>query len=79
MSILITAAIGILAGFIAGKIMKGGGLGLFGDLIVGLIGGLLGGYLARLAGLGGYGLLGQIVIAIIGACILLWFIRLFKK
>jgi len=79
MYILITAAIGIVAGFLAGKIMKGRGFGLVGDLVVGLIGGLLGGFLAGLIGLGSYGLIGQIVIAVAGACILLWLLRLFKK
>jgi len=79
LSLLITALIGIFAGFIAGKIMKGKGFGLFGDLIVGLIGGLLGGWLAGLVGLGGNGYIVRIVIAIIGACILLWLVRLFKR
>jgi uncharacterized membrane protein YeaQ/YmgE (transglycosylase-associated protein family) len=78
-SILITAAIGIVAGFIAGRIMKGRGFGLLGDLIIGLIGALLGGWLAGFIGLVAYGLGGQIVIAILGACILLWLIRLFKR
>ena len=79
MSLLITALIGIAAGFLAGKIMKGRGFGLVGNLIVGLVGGVLGGFLAGLIGLGGHGLIGQIVLAVIGACILLWLIRLIKK
>ena len=79
MSILITAAIGIVAGFIAGKIMKGRGFGFLGDLVIGLLGGLLGGFLAGLIGLRAYGIIGQIVIAVLGACILLWLIRLIKK
>ena len=79
MSLLITAVIGIVAGFIAGKIMKGSGFGFLGNLVVGLIGGLLGGFLAGLIGLAAYGLIGQIVIAIAGACILLWLVQLIKK
>jgi uncharacterized membrane protein YeaQ/YmgE (transglycosylase-associated protein family) len=79
MSILILAAIGIVAGFIAGRIMKGSGFGLFGDLVVGLLGGLLGGWLAGKVGLAHYGIIGQIIVAVIGACILLWVIRLFKR
>ena len=78
-SLLITAAIGLVAGFIAGRIMKGRGFGLLGDLIVGLLGGLLGGWLAGLIGLAAYGIIGRIIIAILGACILLWVIRLFRR
>ena len=79
MSLLITAVIGIVAGFIAGKIMKGSGFGFLGNLVVGLIGGLLGGFLAGLIGLAAYGLIGKIVIAVAGACILLWLVQLIKK
>ncbi len=71
--------IGILAGWIAGKIMRGGGFGLLGDLIVGVIGSLLGSFIFGLLGLGAYGLIGRLVVAIIGAIILLWLIRLIKK
>ena len=78
-SILITAVIGLVAGFLANMIMKGSSFGLVGCLIVGLIGGLLGGFLAGMIGLGTYGLIGQIVIAVIGACILLWLLRVIKK
>ena len=77
--ILVTAAIGLIAGFLAGKIMKGSGFGLLGDLVVGLLGGVLGGFLIGLLGLGTYTIVGQIVVAIIGACILLWLLRLIKK
>lgn len=71
--------IGILAGWIAGKIMRGRGFGLLGDLIVGVIGSLLGSFIFGLLGLGAYGLLGRLVVAVIGAVILLWLIRLIKR
>lgn len=71
--------IGILAGWIAGKIMRGKGFGLLGDLVVGVIGSLLGSFIFGLLGLGAYGLIGRLVIAIIGAVILLWLVRLIKK
>lgn len=71
--------IGILAGWIAGKIMHGRGFGLLGDLIVGVIGSLLGSFIFGLLGLGAYGLIGRLVVAIIGAVILLWLIRLIKR
>lgn len=71
--------IGILAGWIAGKIMRGSGFGLLGDLIVGVVGSLLGSFIFGLLGLGAYGLIGRLVVAVIGAIILLWLIRLIKR
>ena len=78
-SIIVLAVIGIVAGFLAGTIMKGGGFGLVGDLIVGLIGALLGGFLFGLLGIAFGGIVGEIVVAVIGACILLWLLRFIKK
>ena len=71
--------IGILAGWIAGKIMHGKGFGLRGDLVVGVVGSLLGSFVFGLLGLGAYGLIGRLVVAVVGAVILLWLIRLIKK
>lgn len=71
--------IGILAGWIAGKIMRGKGFGVVGDLIVGVIGSLLGSFIFGLLGLGAYGLVGRLVVAVVGALILLWLIRIIKK
>jgi uncharacterized membrane protein YeaQ/YmgE (transglycosylase-associated protein family) len=71
--------IGILAGWIAGKIMRGSGFGLLGDLIVGVIGSLLGSFIFGLLGLAAYGLIGRLVVSVIGAVILLWLIRLIKR
>ena len=70
--------IGIIAGWLAGKIVKGGGFGLIGDLIVGVIGSFIGGYLFNFLGLSTYGTIGGIITATIGAVLLLWIIRLFK-
>ena len=71
--------IGIAAGWLAGQIMKGGGYGLVGDLIVGIIGALLGGWLFGLAGVAAGGLIGQLVVATIGAILLIFLLRLIKK
>ncbi|MFI5126987.1 MAG: GlsB/YeaQ/YmgE family stress response membrane protein [Candidatus Acidiferrales bacterium] len=71
--------IGILAGWIAGKLMRGSGFGLLGDLIVGVVGSLLGNFIFGLLGLGAYGLIGRLVVAVIGALFLLWLIRLIKR
>ena len=71
--------IGIAAGWLAGQIMKGGGYGLVGDLVVGVIGALLGGWLFGLAGIAAAGLFGQLVVATIGAIVLILLLRLIKK
>ena len=71
--------IGIAAGWLAGQIMKGGGYGLVGDLIVGVIGALLGGWLFGLAGIAAGGLIGQLVVATIGAIVLILLLRLITK
>lgn len=72
--------IGLAAGWLAGQIMKGGGFGVLGDIIVGVIGALLGGYLFSALGLfPGGGLFGSLVVATVGAIILLFLIRLIKR
>jgi uncharacterized membrane protein YeaQ/YmgE (transglycosylase-associated protein family) len=64
--------VGLIAGFLASRVMRGGGYGLIGDIVVGLIGAFIGGWLAGLLGIGGSSsLIVTIVIAFIGACILL--------
>ena len=73
-----TIIVGIIAGFLAGKIMKGSGYGVLMDLVLGLLGGLLGGFLAGSLGLGGGGLIWSILIATIGAIILVWLVRLIQ-
>jgi len=70
--------IGILAGWLAGKIMRGRGFGLLGDLVVGIVGSLIGGFVFSLLGLASYGLIGSIVVATVGAILLLYLIRLIK-
>jgi uncharacterized membrane protein YeaQ/YmgE (transglycosylase-associated protein family) len=71
--------IGLLAGWLAGKIMKGTGYGLIGDLIVGVIGAFLGSWIFGLLGIAAWGFLGSLVTATVGAVVLLWLIRFFKK
>ena len=70
--------IGLLAGFIASRIMKGGGFGLLGDLVLGVLGAFFGSFLFRVVGLAAYGLIGQLVMATVGAAVLLALIRLIK-
>jgi uncharacterized membrane protein YeaQ/YmgE (transglycosylase-associated protein family) len=71
--------IGIVAGWLTGKLMRGAGFGMFVDMIVGLIGALVGGFLSSHLGFGGvseHGLIGSIIIATIGAVILTLLLRL---
>jgi uncharacterized membrane protein YeaQ/YmgE (transglycosylase-associated protein family) len=74
-----TIVIGILAGFIASKLVSGSGKGLLIDLILGIVGSVLGGWIFTLLGLGAYGLVGQLIMAVVGAVILLLIIRAIKR
>jgi len=67
--------IGILAGFLAGKIMRGRGFGILIDLLLGIVGSILGGFLFGVLGLYSAGLVGQLVVATVGAMLLLYLIR----
>jgi uncharacterized membrane protein YeaQ/YmgE (transglycosylase-associated protein family) len=79
-NLIVFLVIGIVAGFLAGKIMKGSGFGILGDLVVGIIGAVLGGWLFGTLGVGmGGGIIGAIIVATIGAMLLLFVVRLVKK
>ena len=77
-AIVIWLLIGLVAGFLASVVMRGGGYGVVGDIVVGIVGAFIGGFLANLLGLGASGLLGSIIIAFIGACILIALLRAFS-
>jgi uncharacterized membrane protein YeaQ/YmgE (transglycosylase-associated protein family) len=80
MDFLVFLLVGAIAGWLAGKLMKGRGFGLVGNIIVGLIGGLLGGWLLGALGAPiGSGVVGQILTSLIGASTLLFGIGLIKK
>jgi uncharacterized membrane protein YeaQ/YmgE (transglycosylase-associated protein family) len=79
MNLLWFLIIGITAGWLAGQLMKGGGYGLIGDLVIGVIGAFLGGWLLGALGIVAGGLIGSLVTATIGAVVLLFLIRLIKK
>lgn len=78
-SLLIFLAIGAVAGWLAGTIMKGGGFGLLGNIIVGVIGAFIGGWVFGLLGLSVNGLIGSLITAVAGAAILLFIVGLIKK
>lgn len=80
MNLLWFLVVGVIAGWLAGKLVKGGGFGLVGDLAVGVVGAFIGGFLFNSLGASaGGGLIGSIVVATIGAVILLVVVRLIKR
>lgn len=78
-SLLVFLAIGAVAGWLAGTIMKGGASGLLGNMVVGVIGAIVGGSLFSLLGISTSGLIGSIITATVGAILLLFIVGLFKK
>jgi uncharacterized membrane protein YeaQ/YmgE (transglycosylase-associated protein family) len=69
--------VGLIAGFLTGKLMKGSGYGAIGDIIVGIVGAVLGGFLMqRLGYAGSGGLIYTVCVAIVGAVILTLLLRL---
>lgn len=81
MELITYLIVGAIAGWLAGVVVKGGGFGLIGDIIVGIVGGLLAGWLsAHVLNISvGSGIIGQIITSAIGAIILLLIIRLVKR
>ena len=77
--IIIFLVIGAVAGWLAGLIMKGGGFGLVGDIVVGIIGSVIGGWLFSLLGIAAGSLIGEIIAAVVGAIILIAILRLVKR
>ena len=75
-SILVWIVIGLLAGWLSGKLTRGAGFGLAGDLCLGLAGGVIGGWIFALLGIGNYGYIGSLVAATVGAILLLALARL---
>jgi len=79
-SLIAFLLIGAVAGWLAGLLMRGGGFGLLGNIVVGIIGAFVGGFLFGLAGLSaGGGLIGSLITAVVGAAALLFIVGLFKK
>ena len=76
--LLISLAIGALAGWIAGIIMKAKG-GIIFNIILGVVGGAVGGFVLGLVGISFFGFLGTIIRAVAGACILIAVARLITK
>jgi uncharacterized membrane protein YeaQ/YmgE (transglycosylase-associated protein family) len=69
--------IGLVSGWLAGMISRGGGFGLWGDLATGVVGSFIGGYLFSFMGIATYSTIGLLISSTVGAIILLWVIRMF--
>jgi uncharacterized membrane protein YeaQ/YmgE (transglycosylase-associated protein family) len=76
-NMLIYILVGLIAGFLASRVVTGKGRGWFWDIVIGVLGAIFGGWLAGLLNISiGFGIFGQIVIAFVGALILLLIWRL---
>ena len=81
-ALIITLAVGAIAGWLAGLLVQGTGFGLVGDIVVGILGALIAAFLFPALGLTltlGGGILGAILLAFIGAVLLLVIVRVFKQ
>ncbi len=79
MNFILYILIGILSGFVAGKLMRGGGFGLIVNLVVGIVGGVLGGWLFSLFGIHTSSIIGSLITSIVGAVVLLWLTGLISR
>ena len=70
--------IGIVAGSLAGRITRGKGFGLIGDMVVGVIGAFFGGFLFGLLGLSAHGTIGSLIMAVVGAVAFIFVVRFLK-
>jgi len=78
-SLAIFLAIGAVAGWLAGVILKGGGFGLLVNIVIGILGAVVGGFAFGLLGISAGGILGSIITATVGAVLLLVIVGILKK
>jgi uncharacterized membrane protein YeaQ/YmgE (transglycosylase-associated protein family) len=80
MGFLAWIVVGLIAGWLAVQVMKGGGYGVLIDIVLGILGAVLGGWIFGMLGIWhGGGMVGSIIVAFVGAVILVWVTRLLKK
>ena len=79
MSLLWFLLIGLIAGWLAGVIMKGSGYGVIGDITIGIVGAFIGGHVLGWLGVATDGLIGSLLTALLGAIILIFIVRLVKR
>jgi len=74
-----TLLIGLIAGWLAGKVMKGRGYGVLMDIVLGIVGGMIGRFVFGMLGLASWNVIGSIIVSFVGALILIWLVRQLKK
>jgi uncharacterized membrane protein YeaQ/YmgE (transglycosylase-associated protein family) len=80
MNFLEWIVVGLIAGWLAGQVMKGGGYGVIVDIILGMLGGIVGGWVFGKLGIWpGGGIIGTLIVAFVGAVILVGITRLIKR
>ena len=79
MGILYWVIVGLIAGWLTGKIMRGAGYGVIGDIVLGIVGGVVGGWIMQSLNIAGGGLIFSIVVAVLGAVILVVIVRALKR
>src|SRR6185295_2444463 len=80
MGLIYWIVVGLIAGWLAGQVMKGGGYGVLMDIILGMVGGIVGGWVFGMLGIWpGGGIIGSIIVAFVGAVILVWITRALKS
>jgi uncharacterized membrane protein YeaQ/YmgE (transglycosylase-associated protein family) len=78
-NLVLFLVVGLVAGWLAGKIMRGSGFGLVGDLVFGVVGAFVGVWLFGLLGISAGGLLGLLAAAVVGALLILFLLRLLRR
>lgn len=79
LNVILFLLIGLVAGWLAGQIMKGQGFGLVGNLVVGVAGSFLGFLIFLILGLFPHNIIGKLIAAVVGAVVLLWLVPRFLK
>jgi uncharacterized membrane protein YeaQ/YmgE (transglycosylase-associated protein family) len=80
MSLLSFLVVGLIAGWLAGTLSRGGGFGVLGNIVIGIVGASVGGSVFQSLGIAaGRGMIGSIIVATIGALVLIFVIRLIKR
>jgi uncharacterized membrane protein YeaQ/YmgE (transglycosylase-associated protein family) len=80
MNLFYFVIVGLIAGWLAGQAMRGGGYGVVVDIVLGVLGGVVGGWIFGMLGIWpGGGIIGAIIVAFFGAVVLVWTTRQLKK
>lgn len=79
MNLIYFIIIGAIAGWIGGKLMRGEGFGLIGNIVVGIVGAVLGGWLFEQMDISTSGLAGAIASSVVGAVLFLFLVGLLKR